>query len=292
MHRRSNAAWVSPQAVSPDFTYVRSREGFNLPQLVDSPNRSSRSSYSRTARWQGNADLWAVAVRMQSAGRREPGPPPGELGRVGQGAPTGRTGPTSGRHSGSAGPRAVQEVRLHGAQARGPQRCERCLPLQCTDHAERGDSRREGATSEQGSKPPPAMRRASCSTGARRALGRRCRMVRVPRACSFTATGGRSVFPYPTPRHGGQRPRFARNRHPPSTGCASLGCVSGREYEKHGLVVPRLVGVDQRLGQIRGDGVVVGKLHVETAAPPGKGGQRRLVGEHLGHGRLRRDRGL
>ena len=156
MHRRSNAAWVSPQAVSPDFTYVRSREGFNLPQLVDSPNRSSRSSYSRTARWQGNADLWAVAVRMQSAGRREPGPPPGELGRVGQGAPTGRTGPTSGRHSGPQGRGRFLAVRLHGAQARGPQRCERCLPLQCTDHAERGDSRREGATSEQGSFPPPA----------------------------------------------------------------------------------------------------------------------------------------
>ena len=75
-------------------------------------------------------------------------------GAAGQGTPT------SGRHSGPQGRGRLIAVRLHGAQAWGPQRCERCLPFQCTDHAERWDSRREGTTSQLGVLPAARLRRA------------------------------------------------------------------------------------------------------------------------------------
>ena len=60
-------------------------------------------------------------------------------------------------------PRAVR-CRL---PSRGPQRCEPCLPLQGTDHAERWDSRQEGTTSELGVLPAARLRRA-VPTGGRR----------------------------------------------------------------------------------------------------------------------------
>ena len=88
---------------------------------------------------------------------------------MGQGAPTGRTGPTSGRHSGPQGRGRFLAVRLHGAQAQGRQRCERSLPLPCTDSAERWDSRPEGTTSELGVLPAARLRRA-VPTGSRRSL--------------------------------------------------------------------------------------------------------------------------
>ena len=69
------------------------------------------------------------------------------------------------RHSGPQGRGRFIAVRLHGAQAPGPQRCERCLPLQCTDHAECWDSRREGATSELGVLPAARLRRAVPTRG-------------------------------------------------------------------------------------------------------------------------------
>ena len=56
---------------------------------------------------------------------------------------------------------------LTGGQAPGPQRCERCLPLQCTHHAERWDSRREGATSELGVLPAARLGRAVPARGRR-----------------------------------------------------------------------------------------------------------------------------
>ena len=74
---------------------------------------------------------------------------------------------TSGRHSGPQGRGRFIAVRHHGAQARGPLRCERCLPLQCTDHAERWDSRREGITSELGVLPAARLRRAVPTRGRR-----------------------------------------------------------------------------------------------------------------------------
>ena len=80
-------------------------------------------------------------------------------GAAGQGTPT------SGRHSGPQGRGRFIAVRLHGAQAWGPQRCERCLPFQCTDHAERWDSRREGTTSELGVLPAARLRRAVPTAG-------------------------------------------------------------------------------------------------------------------------------
>ena len=82
----------------------------------------------------------------------------------------GRLGtPTSGRHSGPQGRGRFLAVRLYGAQARGPQRCERYLPLQFTDHPKRWDSRRERATSELGVLPAARLRRA-VPTGGRRSL--------------------------------------------------------------------------------------------------------------------------
>ena len=52
-------------------------------------------------------------------------------------------------------------------QARGPQRCERFLPLPCTDHAERWDSGREGPNSELGGPPAARLRRAVPAGGRR-----------------------------------------------------------------------------------------------------------------------------
>ena len=59
-----------------------------------------------------------------------------------------------------AGPRAVPRRPLSRGRAPGPQHCERCLPLQCTHHAERRDSRREEATSELAVLPAARLRRA------------------------------------------------------------------------------------------------------------------------------------
>ena len=97
-------------------------------------------------------------------------PPPGELGRPLASSPGG------GRHSGPQGRGPLIAVRLHGAQAWGPQRCERYLPFQCTDHAELWDSRREGTTSELGVLPAARLRRA-VPTGGRRSLA--CASLRL-----------------------------------------------------------------------------------------------------------------
>ena len=83
------------------------------------------------------------------------------------GAPTGRTGPASGRHSGPQGRGRFLAVRLDGAQTWDPQRCKRCLPFPCTDYAERWDSRREGTTSELGVLPAARLRRAVPAGGRR-----------------------------------------------------------------------------------------------------------------------------
>ena len=68
---------------------------------------------------------------------------------------------------------------------------ERCLPFQCTDHAERWDSRREGTTSQLGVLPAARLRRA-VPTGGRRSLA--CASLRLvawaPCASSASATNG------------------------------------------------------------------------------------------------------
>src|SRR5215207_2919242 len=46
---------------------------------------------------------------------------------------------------------------------------------------------------------------------------------------------------------------------------------------------------DDLLGDVAGDGVVVGELHVVGAAGAGDGVELGLVVEHLGHGHLRFD---
>ena len=58
----------------------------------------------------------------------------------------------------SATRRALQSMRNPG---------ERCLPFQCTDHAERWDSRREGTTSQLGILPAARLRRAVPTRGRR-----------------------------------------------------------------------------------------------------------------------------
>ena len=138
------------------------------------------------------------------------------------------------RHGGPQGRRRFLAVRLYWVSVRGPQRCERCLPLAGTDHAERRDSRREGTTSERGSFPSPAFgglcrpeagvpsrprrrggRRSAFPGGLcrpeagvpsrpRRRAGRRSASPggrrhhdgwRTRETCSLMATGGRSVSP-------------------------------------------------------------------------------------------------
>ena len=96
----------------------------------------------------------------------------GSLARRGRGAygctpsrDAGKGTPTSGRHSGPQGRGRFIAVRVHGAQARGPQRWEQCLPLQCTDHSERWDSRREGTPSELRVRPAARLRRAGPTRG-------------------------------------------------------------------------------------------------------------------------------
>ena len=64
-----------------------------------------------------------------------------------------------------AGPRAVQCRPPSWGGGTGPAARERCLPLQCTDHAERWDSRREGATSELRVLPAARLRRAVPTRG-------------------------------------------------------------------------------------------------------------------------------
>ena len=71
------------------------------------------------------------------------------------------------RHGGPQGRRRFLAVRLYWVSVRGPQRCERCLPLPGTDHAERRDSRREGTTSEPGVLPVARLRRAVPAGGRR-----------------------------------------------------------------------------------------------------------------------------
>ena len=101
-----------------------------------------------------------------------------------------------------------------GAQAWGPQRCERCLPFQCTDHAERWtwDSRREGTTSELGVLPAARLRRAVPAPTGR--------------------TGQRSAFPCLRVDSAWWHGRHAPVQRPRGAFCDS---VSAPEYEKCGL---------------------------------------------------------
>ena len=86
-------------------------------------------------------------------------------------APTGRTGQRSAFPCLRVAPPGGMSARRHVQRSRGAfcdsasaprlrNPDERCLPFQCTDHAERWDSRREGTTSELGVLPAARLRRA------------------------------------------------------------------------------------------------------------------------------------
>ena len=128
---------------------------------------------------------------MQSPGRREPG------WHVGQGTPT------SGRHNGPQGRGRFIAVRVHGAQARGPQRWEQCLPLQCTDHSERWGfpPRRDHLGTESPSRRPPSAGCADQRSAQFSRWGLPCPRATVPtggrrsRASRTTAPIGGARFP-------------------------------------------------------------------------------------------------
>ena len=69
---------------------------------------------------------------------------------------------------------------------------ERCLPFQCTDHAERWDSRREGTTSQLGVLPAARLRRAVPTRGRRSLACASLRLVAWAR-CASSASAWRRL---------------------------------------------------------------------------------------------------
>ena len=118
--------------------------------------------------------------------------------------------PTSGRHSGPQGRGRFVAVRLHGAQARGPQRCQRCLPLEGTDHGKPWDSRREGTTSELGVLPAARLRRAVPTRGRRSRAAVTTLHLRRSASASFHARRGVQANPIMRVSPGGGRHRCAK----------------------------------------------------------------------------------
>ena len=112
-------------------------------------------------------------------------------GAAGQGAPTGRTGRRSAfpclRVAPPGGLGAMRQFSVRVAPSATPQALprlrnpdERCLPFQCTDHAERWDSRRERTTSQLGVLPAARLRRAVPTRGRRSLACASLRLVRNP----------------------------------------------------------------------------------------------------------------
>ena len=114
--------------------------------------------------------------------------------------------PGGSRH-GPQGHQRFLAVRPYWASVRGSQRCERCLPLPGTDHAERRNSRREGTTSEWGSFPSPAF-------------GGLCRPEAGVPSRPRRRGGRRSAFPGGRRHHAGWR---SQNASSPGGGAKRSG---------------------------------------------------------------------
>ena len=137
-----------------------------------------------------------------------------------------------------AGPRAVQCRPPSWGGGTGPAARERCLPLQCTDHAERWDSRREGATSELRVLPAARLRRAVPTRGRRSRAAVTTLHLRRSASAALDARWGVQEDPIMSvspggPRHTGPKVRgrriAARLAAPTSAADATSGRGAPRE---------------------------------------------------------------
>ncbi len=119
-----------------------------------------------------------------------------------------------------AGPRAVHCRPPSRGAGMGPAALRRCLPFQCTDHAERWDSRREGTTSELGVLPAARLRRAVPTGGLYLSghhffMGQTACERMAPEGVRWGAAGSRGAA-----SRGGRRRRFRAGRT--SSGLVSI----------------------------------------------------------------------
>ena len=135
--------------------------------------------------------------------------------------------PPPGELAGGRGSLACASLRL----VRNPD--ERCLPFQCTDHAERWDSRREGTTSQLGVLPAARLRRAVPTRGRRSLACASLRLVRNPdeRCPPFQCTDHAERWDFRRERTTSQLgvlPAARLRRAVPTRGRCSLACASLR----------------------------------------------------------------